>query len=311
MQLNFDASTVAPSTPLENMPIGWYAMVIEEGEQKATAAGTGSYLQLTLKVIDGEFANRKQWDRLNLSNPNPTAVKIAQETLSAICHATGQIRLQNAQQLYNIPMAVKVGMSKPQAGYESRNEIKGYAHISKLAELQAKQPKPAGSSQGWGAPAGSVQQPNTYQQQQAQPQQNQQWQGQPQQQQAPQNWQQPQQQQQNQQQQQQSWQQQQAPQNVPQEQQQQAQQQPQQQQQQGWQGQPQGEPQQQQQAAPQGQQQPDWANGSPQQGNQQQQQQQTQQQGPAPDMQMQQAETSQQGQAAAASGQAPWMMGQQ
>ncbi|QQK88584.1 hypothetical protein [Vibrio phage PH669] len=248
----FDANQVSPNEAFENLPLGWYVARIVDSEEKPNSSNNGSHILLTLEVIaPQQYAGRKLWDRLNLNNPNQTAVEIAQRTLSAICHATNVMQLQDTMQLHGIPMEVKVGLSKPQDGYEQRNEIKGY--------------RTANAAGGGQQQFGGQQQNFAAQGQQAAPQQ-QQWNGGQQQQQQPV-------------QQQQQW-------NAPQQQQQAPQQQQQQQpvQQQQWQDPNAQQPVQQQQqapqqeAAPQGgevQQQP-WQNSAPQQQEQQQQQQQQQ-----------------------------------
>ena len=83
----FDANQVEPSADFEPIPAGKYEAVITESEMKPTKAGTGHYLQLTFQVVEGEFKNRLLWARLNLDNPNATAVQIARAELSAICRA--------------------------------------------------------------------------------------------------------------------------------------------------------------------------------------------------------------------------------
>jgi hypothetical protein len=125
----FDATAVAPAGSFDALPNGKYIAAIIDSEWKATKAGTGHMLRLTLEVLDGEYKGRKFWDQLNLQNPNQTAVEIAQRTLSAICHATGVLQLKDSSQLHNIPMLVKVTVSQ-QDGYEPRNEVKGYAAVA-------------------------------------------------------------------------------------------------------------------------------------------------------------------------------------
>lgn len=183
--LNFNAQEVAPQQAFENLAPGWYTGKMIESEMKPTQAGNGSYLECTFEIIaPAQFAGRKLWDRLNLNNPNEKAVEIAYQTLSAICHATGVIQVQDSQQLHEIPMDIKVGMSKVTEQYpEPRNEIKGY--------------RPCQGAGGQAAPQGGQfqqqpqqqmqqqqpQQQQAQQQMQQQPAQGQQWQQQPQQQQ--------------------------------------------------------------------------------------------------------------------------------
>ena len=77
----FNANDVDPTTDFDPIPAGKYVAVITASEVKPNKAGTGSYLQFTFQVIEGEFKNRILWARLNLDNPNETAVKIARSPM--------------------------------------------------------------------------------------------------------------------------------------------------------------------------------------------------------------------------------------
>lgn len=125
--LNFNAASVPPATAFEAIPAGNYTAIIAESAMKPTKRGDGEYLQLTLQIIDGEHSGRKLFDRLNLNNPNATAVDIAQRTLSAICHAVGVMQPQDSAELHDIPMQVKVGVEKNATDGTNSNVIKGYA----------------------------------------------------------------------------------------------------------------------------------------------------------------------------------------
>lgn len=121
----FDASKVKP-TSFEPLPAGWYTVVITESENKPTKAGTGSYLQLTLEVVDGEYKGRKLFERLNLENPNAQAVEIARGTLSAICHAVNVLTPRDSSELHNKPMQANVSLRRRADNGEMTNEVKGY-----------------------------------------------------------------------------------------------------------------------------------------------------------------------------------------
>lgn len=123
--LNFDATSVDPTSPFAPLPAGSYRAHVTASEVKPTKNGAGQYLQLEFTVLDGAFKGRKFWERLNIQNPNQTAQEIAQRTLSAICHATGVLKLTNSQQLHGIPVTVKLTV-KQDAGRDPQNEVKGY-----------------------------------------------------------------------------------------------------------------------------------------------------------------------------------------
>ncbi|AIM40604.1 hypothetical protein [Vibrio phage VpKK5] len=140
--LNFNAAQVDPAQSFDPIPAGWYTVKINESEMKPTKNGQGAYLELEMEVLDGQYAGRKIWDRLNLQNQNQTAVEIAYRTLSAICHATNVIQCQDSQQLHNIPMEAKVIVRAATEQYEASNEIRGYRAAG------------SGNGNGMGNPAG-------------------------------------------------------------------------------------------------------------------------------------------------------------
>ncbi len=109
----FDANQVEPTNDFEPIPAGKYVAVITESEMKPTKAGTGSYLQLTFQILEGEHKNRLLWTRLNLDNPNATAVQIARSELSAICRAVGVMTPSDSVELHNLPLVIHVRCKTP------------------------------------------------------------------------------------------------------------------------------------------------------------------------------------------------------
>lgn len=167
--LNFNAQTVQPSQPLEPIPSGWYTCQITESVIEPTKSGNGHFLKLTLKVLEGEYSGRTVFDRLNIDNPNETAVTIAYETLSAICHATGVIQVSDSSELHGRPMNVKVKLTPANDRYDAGNEVKGYAPLQQQAAAPMQQP--AQGQPVMQQPAPAMQQPAAPVQQQVPPQQ--------------------------------------------------------------------------------------------------------------------------------------------
>lgn len=122
----FDARNVEPATDFEPIPAGKYLAMITESEMKATKSGTGGYLQLTFQILDGACKNRFVWARLNLNNPNATAVKIAHGELSALCRAIGVLAPNDSVELHNLPLVITVKCKKRADTGEIQNEIKGF-----------------------------------------------------------------------------------------------------------------------------------------------------------------------------------------
>lgn len=129
-QLNFDATNVKPSAPMEPVPTGFYKVMIDESGMKPTKLRDGEYLQLRFNIIEGQFANRKIFARLNLANKNPVAVEIAQADLSAICHAVKLLQVADSTQLHAKPLLIKVALVPADSKYGASNDIKGYYDIN-------------------------------------------------------------------------------------------------------------------------------------------------------------------------------------
>lgn len=125
--LNFNANDVEPTAEFEPIPAGKYLAAITESEMKPTKNGAGHYLQLAFQVLDGPYKNRFVWARLNLDNPNATAVKIAHGELSALCRAVGVMAPKDSVDLHNLPLLITVKCKKRKDSDEIQNEIRGYA----------------------------------------------------------------------------------------------------------------------------------------------------------------------------------------
>jgi hypothetical protein len=150
--LNFNAAEVQPQQSFDALPPGRYEAIISASEMKDTKAGTGQYLQLTFDVVGGQYEGRKLWSRLNLVNPNATAVQIAERELSAICHCVGILVPQDSEELHDALLVIDVIQElNPMSGQQT-NRIKGYSQVS-APSPKAKPAAPAGFATGKVAPA--------------------------------------------------------------------------------------------------------------------------------------------------------------
>ena len=121
---SFDATGIEPAAGYDVLPAGKYVAQIIESEMRVTSNGMGQFLWLMLDILDGPLQGRKAYDQLNLINPNPTTVEMAQRTLSAICHATGQLHVSDSEDLHFKPMTIRVSIRKPKDGGQERNQIR-------------------------------------------------------------------------------------------------------------------------------------------------------------------------------------------
>lgn len=144
---SFNAANVAPQQSFTPIPAGTYVAQVTESEIKPTKNGTGQMMNLTLEVIDGQYKHRKVFGRINVVNQSAEAERIGQSQLSALCHATGVMQLQDTVQLHGKPVKIKVKVRVDETGkYDDQNEVTGFESI-------AGGQIPAASQQAQSAPA--------------------------------------------------------------------------------------------------------------------------------------------------------------
>ena len=85
----FNANDVAPSVGFAPIPEGTYSCMTKSAIEKPTKDGSGIYLEIEFKIVDGPSQGRGFYHRFNLKNRNAQAVQIARGELSAFCRAIG------------------------------------------------------------------------------------------------------------------------------------------------------------------------------------------------------------------------------
>ncbi len=145
---HFNANEVEPNTPFEPLPAGKYLAAITASEMKPTKSGDGNYLQLEFTILDGEYKDRRVWDRLCIHHPNAQTVKIARGNLSALCRAVGVMQPRDSADLHNLPLTLTVKVRKRQDTGDLTNEIKGY-EPKDAAGGQPQQAKPSDNTPPW------------------------------------------------------------------------------------------------------------------------------------------------------------------
>ena len=130
-QSGFETGSCAPQLDYEALPPGKYVVSIEKSEVKATKAQNGHYLELTMCVLEGNFKNRKLWDRINIDNPSQQCVQIGRSVLAAIGLALEVPSLLAAEQLVGGVLVAHVKVKGEQ------NEIRTYSSVAKYRADQA------------------------------------------------------------------------------------------------------------------------------------------------------------------------------
>lgn len=139
--ISFNAAEVPTESPREALPAGDYPVIVSDSTIKTAKSG-GTYLELTLQVIDGPYHNRLVWDRITLDNLNATATEIGKRQLSQACHAVGVLQLQDSAQLHGLPMVARLAY-KVDAQYGPKNEVKGYRPMGTTAPAAPSAPATA------------------------------------------------------------------------------------------------------------------------------------------------------------------------
>jgi len=122
---NTDGNTEG-MTDFSPLPSGKYNAQIVKSEYKETKKKDGHYLSLQLKILDGTYKDRVLFENLNLDNPNPVAVEIANKALNSICQACGAVGVEDSEELHGIPMMIKVRLKPKTATQPPSNDILFY-----------------------------------------------------------------------------------------------------------------------------------------------------------------------------------------
>lgn len=156
VQLAFDATKVNPSTGGGDVfETGEYTFQIVSSSAKATKKGDGTMLLLEASCLEEGFAGKRLTIRLNVQNPSPQAVEIAYRDLSAICYVTGQLQIQDTQQLHGRPFRIRLEkIPRQDDPNKFGNEIRAYMDVQGNAPGQA-------AAAGGNAPAAPPQAPQS------------------------------------------------------------------------------------------------------------------------------------------------------
>lgn len=123
--------------PFAPLPEGDYLAEIAYSIMEQNKAQTGAFLKLTLKILQGDYAGRELYDRLNLENPSEQAVKIAERQLASICKALGIEMPKDSRELHNKPLVITLSIDG------SYNRVTAYKKAAVNARRSRAQPAPS------------------------------------------------------------------------------------------------------------------------------------------------------------------------
>jgi hypothetical protein len=136
----------------EVLPAGEYACEICSSERKDTKSGDAQYLQVGLKVKQGEYENRVVFDNFNLWTAQGSkwvqrtdqAGTIAAESLKDLLSALGMGIPDNHTKLIGKKVVAKLGIRKGTGDYGDQNSVKKYSPAAsfKAATKEPERVKP-------------------------------------------------------------------------------------------------------------------------------------------------------------------------
>lgn len=157
LNLSFTQDEVkeAQSDNFAPIPAGNYTAEVNRSEVKQAKGGRGSYLSLSLKVLEGDFAGRLIFQNITLTNASATAQNIGREQMAQLAGACGVLNLQDSEQLHGKPIGIRVAIETDKTGqYEPRNSVKKFFPLNNPMQStpQFGQPQTAPAAQ---APQGN------------------------------------------------------------------------------------------------------------------------------------------------------------
>jgi hypothetical protein len=124
VSMNFDPTSVEDDGGPAPIPAGRYLLEIVDTKSIANKKGTGEYLFIVYRVVEGAYEGRKVFDRLNYINQSEQAQNIARKQLKRLCALCGiDGELIDSEQLHFKRFHANV-VVKPDEGFGPQNEVR-------------------------------------------------------------------------------------------------------------------------------------------------------------------------------------------
>jgi len=122
--LNFDPSSIDDDKGPAPVPAGRYLLEIIDTKSIENKKGTGEYLFIILRVVEGTYEGKKIFDRINYINSSEQAQQIARKQLKRLCWLCGvQGELTDSEQLHFKRFYANV-IIRPDEGWGAQNEVR-------------------------------------------------------------------------------------------------------------------------------------------------------------------------------------------
>ena len=143
-KLTFNAKAAAPMEDRSFALVseGEHLFQIVKSEMKDNSKKTAQRLNLSAKILDGEFKGSIVFIGLNMGHPNTVCQDISDRELKSICDAVGKgnDEIEDSEDLHGIPFIGTVKHSAPSGEYVENGDTK-YKYGAK-AEIKKYAPVP-------------------------------------------------------------------------------------------------------------------------------------------------------------------------
>ena len=134
------------------IPDGWYSATMSKAELGETKNKTGMKIDIRYDITGPTHEGRVIFGSINIRNQSQRAEEIGRQQLGEIMRAIGLAKLEDTDQLIGGRIMIKLGKSKPQEGYEVRNEVKSWKATEGSAPPMASSAPAASSAPGGAKP---------------------------------------------------------------------------------------------------------------------------------------------------------------
>jgi len=156
LDIDFDTTEQEPDqgrdfTPL---PSGTYPAMVTGSDVKQAKTGGGTYAKFEFTIIDGQYANRKVWSQITLTNQSSDAMKIGKAQLTSLCLAVGHVgKLNDTAELHDRPLLITLKITPAKGDFAAKNDVTKYASVNgspaPVASSAPAAAKPVSSTPPW------------------------------------------------------------------------------------------------------------------------------------------------------------------
>ena len=122
----FDSDQHEDMNSFDPIPQGEYIVQVKDSDYCENSKKNGYFAKYCFEVLKGAIKGRLIWVNLNLENPNPVAVEIAEKEHATLCRACGKTKIQDTKELHGIPFLMGVRIKPAKGDYPPQNAPKSY-----------------------------------------------------------------------------------------------------------------------------------------------------------------------------------------